>query len=267
MTTSISRPATVISGSSDHARSGKTQRLLVIDDEPQMRRLLRASLPPHGYAVAEACTAREGLADAGMNNPEIILLDLGLPDADGIDVAKQLREFTKTPIIVLSARNQDRDKVAVLDAGADDYVTKPFSLSELLARLRVARRHAESRATEHEELQFSAGALRIDLGRREVFITDLPVSLTPIEYKMLTVLARNAGWVVTHQQLLKEVWGVRFGTQTQYLHVFMGRLRRKLEAQPTRPRLLLTEPGIGYRLVHPEQAAARPGRQPSTDRR
>jgi two-component system KDP operon response regulator KdpE len=157
-----------------------------------------------------------------------------------------LREFTRTPIIVLSARNQDRDKVAVLDAGADDYVTKPFSMSELLARLRVARRHAESRATERAELTFALGALRVDLARRQVIVAGRPVSLTPIEYKLLTVLVRNAGWVVTHQQLLKEVWGVRFGTQTQYLHVFMGRLRHKLE--PARPRLLLTEPGVGYRM-------------------
>ena len=235
----------------ENARSSKTQRLLLIDDEAQMRRLLRASLPPHGYTLSEACTGREGIADAGMNNPDIILLDLGLPDGDGIDVAKQLREFCRAPIIVLSARNLERDKVAVLDAGADDYVMKPFSMSELLARLRVARRHADSRTTEREELAFAVGALRIDLARRRAFVADQPVSLTPIEYKLLTVLARNAGWVVTHQQLLKEVWGMRFGTQTQYLHVFMGRLRHKLELEPSRPRLLLTEPGVGYRLQAP----------------
>jgi two-component system KDP operon response regulator KdpE len=234
-------------GSADTTRSGG-QRVLLIDDEAQMRRLLRAALPAHGYALAEACTGREGIADAGMNNPDIILLDLGLPDTDGIEVAKQLRDFTRTPIIVLSARNQERDKVAVLDAGADDYLTKPFSMSELLARLRVARRHADSRATEHEELEFGLGALRVDLSKRQVFVADRPVALTPIEYKLLAVLVRNAGWVVTHQQLLKEVWGVRFGTQTQYLHVFVGRLRHKLELEPARPRLLLTEPGIGYRL-------------------
>jgi two-component system KDP operon response regulator KdpE len=230
------------------ARGSKVQKLLLIDDEAQIRRLLRAALPAHGYTLSEASTAREGIADAGMNNPDIILLDLGLPDGDGIDVAKQLREFTCTPIIVLSARNLDKDKVAVLDAGADDYVTKPFSMSELLARLRVARRHAESRTTERQELSFALGALRVDLARRQVFVADKSVSLTPIEYKLLTVLLRNAGWVVTHQQLLKEVWGVRFGTQTQYLHVFMGRLRHKLELDPARPRLLLTEPGVGYRM-------------------
>jgi len=222
--------------------------VLVIDDEAQMRRLLRASLPPHGYAILEAATGQAGIADAGARNPDIILLDLNLPDADGIDITKQLREFTGKPIIALSARDQVSDRVAVLDAGADDYILKPFSMSELLARLRVARRHAESRATEHEELRFAIGALRVDLGRRQVFLHDQPVSLTPIEYKLLSVLVRNAGRVITHQQLLMEVWGIRFGTQKQYLHVFMGRLRHKLEPEPARPRLLLTEPGIGYRL-------------------
>jgi len=235
-------------GRNDQQKCGKDPQILLIDDEPQMRRLLRAALPPHGYGLSEAGTGREGIADADMNNPDIILLDLGLPDGNGIDVVKELREFTKSPIIVLSARDQDRDKVAVLDAGADDYVTKPFSMNELLARLRVARRHLERRATEHEELSFATGNLRVDLGRRKVFAAEQAVSLTPIEYKLLVALVRNAGWVVPHQQLLKEVWGVRFGTQTQYLHVFMGRLRHKLELDPARPRLLLTEPGVGYRL-------------------
>jgi two-component system KDP operon response regulator KdpE len=222
--------------------------VLVIEDEAQMRRLLRASLPPHGYSLHEAATGREGLADAGTRNPDIILLDLNLPDGDGIEIARQLREFTSKPIIALSARDEVRDRVAVLDAGADDYVTKPFSMNELLARMRVARRHAESRATEHDELRFAIGALRVDLGRRQVFMNDLPVALTPIEYKLLSMLVRNAGRVITHQQLLAEVWGMRCGTQKQYLHVFMGRLRHKLEPEPARPRLLLTEPGVGYRL-------------------
>lgn len=236
-------PRSVAGATSEHDLT-----VLVIDDEPQMRRLLRASLPPHGYALLEAASGREGIADAGMRNPDIILLDLGLPDGDGIEVAKQLRAFTETPIIVLSARNEDRDKVAVLDAGADDYLTKPFSISELLARLRVARRHAEGRTTEHQELEFATGALRIDLSQRQVLMNDERVSLTPIEYKLLAALVRHAGRVVTHQQLLKEVWGIHFGTQTQYLHVFMGRLRHKLEVVPARPRILLTEPGVGYRL-------------------
>lgn len=222
--------------------------VLIIEDELPMRRFLRASLPPHGYVLVEAPTGREGIADAGARNPDIILLDLGLPDTDGVDVTKQLREFTKTPIIVLSARDQDQDKVAVLDAGADDYLTKPFSVSELLARIRVASRHAEGRTGEATQSVFTVGALRLDLTMRHVFLGDREVHLTPIEYKLLSALARNSGRVVTHQQLLREVWGTRYGTQTQYLHVYMGQLRGKLEAEPTRPRLLLTEPGVGYRL-------------------
>src|SRR5450432_239360 len=217
---------------------------LVIEDEAQMRRFLRASLPPHGYVLIEAPTGREGIANAGANNPDIILLDLGLPDMDGVDVTKQLREFTKTPIIVLSAREQDQHKVAVLDAGADDYLTKPFSVSELLARIRVARRHAENRNGDDDSSIFSVGSLRLDLGKRQVFVNETEVHLTPIEYKLLSALARNAGRVVTHQQLLREVWGTRYGSQTQYLHVYMGQLRSKLEAEPTRPRLLITEPGV-----------------------
>ncbi len=222
--------------------------VLVIDDEAQMRRLLRASLLPHGYAVVEAATGREGVADAGARNPDFILLDLNLPDANGIEIAKQLREFTGKPIIALSAPDQIGDRVAALDAGADDCIAKPFSMSELLARLRVARRHAESRATEHEELSFETGDLRVDLGRRQVFVNQLPITLTPLEYKLLSVLARSAGRVITHQQLLTEVWGVRCGAQRQYLHVFIGRLRHKLEREPAHPRLLLSEPGVGYRL-------------------
>jgi two-component system KDP operon response regulator KdpE len=222
--------------------------VLVIEDEAQMRRFLRASLPPHGYVLIEAQTGREGIANAGASNPDIILLDLGLPDADGIDVTRQLREFTKTPIIVLSAREQDRHKVAALDAGADDYLTKPFSVSELLARIRVARRHVESRDHDEGGSVFTIGPLRLDLDKRQVLVNQSEVHLTPIEYKLLSALARSAGRVVTHQQLLKEVWGNRFGTQTQYLHVYMGQLRAKIEAEPTRPRLLLTEPGVGYRL-------------------
>lgn len=227
-----------------------TQNLIVlaIEDEPQMRRMLRASLPPHGYDLLEASTGRQGIAEAGMRNPDLILLDLGLPDADGIDVTKQLREFTATPIIILSARAQDRDKVAVLDAGADDYLTKPFSISELLARIRVARRLADRKVTGHQELTFVIGALRVDLDKRQVFLNDELVSLTPNEYKLLAVLVRNEGRVVTHEQLLKEVWGIRFGTQRQYLHVAIGHLRRKLEPEPAHARLLRTEPGIGYRL-------------------
>ncbi len=222
--------------------------VLVIEDEAQIRRFLRASLPPHGYSLVEAPTAREGVADAGSKSPDIILLDLGLPDADGIEVTKQLREFTKTPIIVVSARGQEDDKVAALDAGADDYLTKPFAVNELLARIRVARRHAENKGQGEAEPVIVVGPLRIDIARRQVLVNEREVHLTPIEWKLLTTLARHAGRVMTHQQLLREVWGTRYGTQTQYLHVYMGQLRAKLEPERTRPRLLLTEPGVGYRL-------------------
>ncbi len=230
------------------AKAGDLQ-VLLIEDEAQMRRFLRSSLPAHGYVVVEAPTGRDALVQAGTRNPDIILLDLGLPDMDGVDLAKQLREFTKAPIIVLSARGQERDKVDALDAGADDYVTKPFGLSELLARMRVARRHLEGRSDEKALPVFTVRNLRVDLGSRQVLLDDHEVHLTPIEYKLLTALVRNAGRVVTHQQLLKEAWGPRYATQTQYLHVYMGHLRAKLETESARPKLLLTEPGVGYRLA------------------
>jgi two-component system KDP operon response regulator KdpE len=168
---------------------------------------------------------------------------------DGVEVTKRLREFCKSAIIILSARGQERDKVDALDAGADDYLTKPFGLSELLARMRVARRHLEGRSDESAVPVFASAGLRVDLGSRQVQIDGQDVHLTPIEYKLLTALVRNAGRVVTHQQLLKEAWGPKYATQTQYLHVYMGHLRSKLEAEPARPKLLLTEPGVGYRLV------------------
>jgi two-component system KDP operon response regulator KdpE len=230
------------------AKAGDIQVLLV-EDEAQMRRFLRTSLPAHGYALVEVENGREAIAQAGTRNPDIILLDLGLPDMDGVEVTRKLREFSKAAIIVLSARGQERDKVDALDAGADDYLTKPFGLSELLARMRVARRHLEGRVDEKAMPEFAVHDLRVNLGSRQVHVGDREVHLTPIEYKLLTALVRNAGRVVTHQQLLKEAWGPRFATQTQYLHVYMGHLRAKLEVEPARPKLLLTEPGVGYRLV------------------
>ncbi len=221
--------------------------LLVIDDEPQVRRFLRTSLASADYTLFEAATGAEGLSAAAAHNPDVILLDLGLPDMDGIEVTRRLREWTTTPIIVLSARGLEPDKVAALDAGADDYLTKPFGLSELLARIRVAGRHAEQRG-DKKEATFTLGDLRIDLASRVVTLAGAEVRLTPIEYKLLTTLARKAGRVLTYQQLLKEVWGPRYATQKQYLHVYMGHLRSKLENDPTRPRFLVTEPGVGYRL-------------------
>jgi two-component system KDP operon response regulator KdpE len=221
--------------------------LLVIDDEPQVRRFLRSSLAPMDYKVIEAETGERGLAVASSHKPDVILLDLGLPDLDGIEVTRRLREWTTTPIIILSARGQDQDKVAALDAGADDYLTKPFSLPELLARIRVAARHAEERG-DKKEAAFETGGLRIDLANRVVTLAGQEVRLTPIEYKLLATLVRKAGRVLTYQQLLKEVWGPRYMTQKQYLHVYMGHLRGKLEQDPAKPQFLVTEPGVGYRL-------------------
>ena len=223
-------------------------KVLLVEDEAQMRRFLRASLPPHGYKLLEAETGAEALSFASSHNPDLVLLDLGLPDIDGVEVARRLREWSKAPILVLSARGEEEEKVAALDAGADDYVTKPFGLSELLARMRVAQRHIEARSAGAASPVFTAGDLTVDLGKRVVTLGDREVRLTPIEYKLLTALVRNAGRVLTHQQILKEVWGPRHAHQTQYLHVYMGHLRAKLEADPARPKLLLTEPGVGYRL-------------------
>jgi two-component system KDP operon response regulator KdpE len=222
--------------------------VLIIEDEPQMRRFLRATLRAHDYQVVEAATAREGLMQAAGRNPEIVLLDLGLPDADGLEVARTLRQSTRTPIIVLSARGQERDKVAALDHGADDYLTKPFGVQELLARMRVALRHAALPADAPPEPVFQAGDLRVDLIRRQVFRGGQEVHLTPTEYKLLAALIRHAGRVITHRQLLQEVWGASYVDQTHYLRVYMAQLRHKLEPDPARPRLLTTEPGVGYRL-------------------
>jgi two-component system KDP operon response regulator KdpE len=221
--------------------------LLVIDDEPQVRRFLRSSFAPADYKLLEADTGDRGLATASSHHPDVILLDLGLPDLDGVEVTRRLREWTATPIIILSARGQDQDKVAALDAGADDYLTKPFSLPELLARIRVAARHAEERGDKRSAI-FEIGDLRVDLATRVLTLAGNEVRLTPIEYKLLTTLIRKAGHVLTYQQLLKDVWGPRSMTHKQYLHVYMGHLRSKLEPDPAKPRFLVTEPGVGYRL-------------------
>jgi two-component system KDP operon response regulator KdpE len=222
--------------------------VLLIEDEPQMRRFLRAALENEAYRLVEAATAREGLAQAAGHNPDIILLDLGLPDGDGIDLTRRIREWAATPIVVISARGQERDKVAALDAGADDYLTKPFGVGELLARMRVALRHAARAAGQPEEPVFALGELRVDLERRRVHVAEREVHLTPIEYKLLAALVRHAGKVLTHGHLLKEVWGAHAATQTPTLRVHMTQLRHKLERDPTQPRYLLTEPGVGYRL-------------------
>jgi two-component system, OmpR family, KDP operon response regulator KdpE len=223
-------------------------RLLVIEDEPQMRRFLRTALGAQDYRVVEAETAREGLAAVTTQNPEVILLDLGLPDGDGVDLARQVREWSRVPIIVISARGREGDKVAALDAGADDYLTKPFGVEELLARIRVALRHSAQVGPEAASEVVTVGPLRIDQARREVTVDGREVRLTPTEFRLLGLLARNAGRVMTHRQLLREVWGPPYANQTHYLRVFMAQLRRKVEPDSARPRLLLTEPGVGYRM-------------------
>jgi len=222
--------------------------VLVIEDEPQMRRFLRTALGAHDYRVVEAETAREGLAAVTTQNPEVILLDLGLPDGDGIDLARRVREWSRVPIIVLSARGREGDKVAALDAGADDYLTKPFGVEELLARIRVGLRHAAQTGPEAASEIVTVGPLRIDQARREVTVDGRQVHLTPLEFRLLGLLARNAGRVMTHRQILREVWGPPYASQTHYLRVFMAQLRRKIEPDSARPRLLVTEPGVGYRM-------------------
>jgi two-component system KDP operon response regulator KdpE len=222
--------------------------ILLVEDEPQMQRFLRIVLQGQGYCFIEAQTGQEGLVQAATRSPDIILLDLGLPDIDGLEVTRRLREWSDIPIIVLSAREQEQDKIKALDAGADDYLTKPFGAGELLARIRVAMRHRAMRQAGQQEPVFVLGNLRVDLTQRQVFLNEKEVHLTPIEYKLLTMLIKNAGRVITHSQLLKEVWGPPYLKETQYLRVYMTQLRHKLEADPARPRFLINEPGIGYRL-------------------
>jgi two-component system KDP operon response regulator KdpE len=222
--------------------------VLVVEDEPQMRRFIRASLASHGYRILEAERASEAVMLATSHNPDLVLLDLGLPDGDGIDLTRQVREWSRVPIIVISARGREDDKVAALDAGADDYLTKPFAVNELLARMRVAQRHANAPATPAEAQIFEFDALHIDIARREVTLSGQVVHLTPIEYKLLHLFARHAGKVLTHRQILKEVWGPAYATQTHYVRVQMAELRKKIELDPSRPKLLVTEPGVGYRL-------------------
>ncbi len=228
--------------------TGPAPLVLLIEDEFPMRRFLRVALGSHGYRLVEAETGGQGLADAAAYNPEVILLDLGLPDIDGIEVTKRLREWCLSPIIVISARGQEADKIAALDAGADDYLTKPFGTGELHARLRVALRHLALRNGEKPEPVVHMGRIEIDLAKREVLRNGTRVHLTPIEYRLLAVLVKHAGKVITHRQLLKEVWGPNAATETHYLRVYMAQLRHKLEDDPAQPEFLRTEPGVGYRL-------------------
>lgn len=220
-------------------------KVLIVDDEHAIRRFLRTSLTAHGYEVHEAATGEDAILQTINVRPDLIILDLGLPGIDGIEVTKRIREWTQTPIVILTVQNQDTDKIEALDAGADDYLTKPFSVGELTARLRVAMRHIHQ---EEPELTFVTGQLRVDLTARVVTCDGKEVQLTPTEYDLLKLLIRYAGRVLTHQQLLKEVRGTGFQTETHLLRVHMSNLRRKIEADPSNPQYILTEPGVGYRL-------------------
>ncbi|HLW67773.1 MAG TPA: response regulator [Gemmataceae bacterium] len=223
--------------------------ILLVEDEAPIRRFLRASLAGEGYRLAEADTGRQGLRLATQQPPDLVILDLGLPDMDGQEVLQQLREWLKAPIVILSARDQEKQKIAAFDLGADDYLTKPFGTGELLARIRVALRHAARVEGERESTTFESQALRVDLANRRVFVNDREIHVTPLEYKLLTTLVRHAGKVLTHRFLLKEVWGPHHAHETHYLRVFMANLRRKIEADPAQPLYLLTEQGVGYRLA------------------
>jgi two-component system KDP operon response regulator KdpE len=221
--------------------------VLVVEDEPQLVRLLRATLPPHGFRMIDAASGAQGLTEASSRAPDVVLLDLGLPDMDGVEVVRRIRGWSGMPIVVVSARGQEKDKVEALDAGADDYLTKPFGTDELLARIRVALRHA-TRLDETARQAVEAGELRIDLAARKVFRGGAEVRLTRTEYRLMATLAVHAGRVLTHRQLLREVWGPNAESETPYLRVYMAQLRHKLEHDPARPRHLLTETGVGYRL-------------------
>jgi two-component system KDP operon response regulator KdpE len=223
--------------------------VLVIDDEAQIRRLLRVTLEAAGYKVFEAATGGDGIVEAAQRNPDAIVLDLGLPDIGGLAVLKRLREWSRVPVLILTVRDGDDEKVAALDSGADDYVTKPFSTAELLARLRAALRHAQPQP---ENAVFLSGGLEVDLSSRQVAVRGKEIKLTPTEYGFLRLLVRHAGRVVTQRQILTEVGGPNAAEQTHYLRVYAAHLREKLEADPARPELILTEPGVGYRLASKE---------------
>jgi two-component system KDP operon response regulator KdpE len=239
----------VSGGEGDREAAPHPPRVLVVDDELPIRRFLRAALEGSGYRLSEADSGEAALREVAMRSPDIVLLDLGLPDVDGIEVTRRLREWSAVPIVVLSARGREGDKIAALDAGADDYVTKPFAIGELMARMRVALRHRARLVGGEAETVVRVGRLEIDLARRRVAVDGGEVRLTPIEYRLLTTLARHRGRVLTHDQLLREVWGPAYTRRHHYLRVYMAQLRHKLEADPARPRVLLTETGVGYRMA------------------
>jgi two-component system KDP operon response regulator KdpE len=226
-------------------------RVLVVDDEPAIRRFLCTSLTAHGYSVFEAVNGQEALAAVLAHRPDLVILDLNLPDLDGVEVTRLLREWSAVPIVILTVQEQETDKITALDAGADDYVTKPFGMGELLARMRVALRRA---ALPGAEPVFSTGELTVDLARRLVTVGEREVQLTPTEYDLLRVLVTHAGKVLTHRQLLRQVWGVAYQEETHLLRVNMSNLRHKLEPDASRPKFIVTEPGVGYRLRDPDEA-------------
>jgi two-component system, OmpR family, KDP operon response regulator KdpE len=220
-------------------------RILVVDDEKQIRRMLKTALTGFGYDIAEASSGQEGVNQTAIFHPDLVVLDLGLPDFDGTEVVRRLREWTQIPIIILSVREQEQDKIRALDAGADDYITKPFGMGELLARIRVALRHV---AKTEDEPVLTFGELRVDLAHRRVTLKREDLKLTPTEYEILKYLALQAGKVVTHKQLLRAVWGPNYQEETHYLRIYIGQLRRKIEADPSQPIYILTESGVGYRM-------------------
>jgi two-component system KDP operon response regulator KdpE len=235
-----------VSAEPEAAGEGAGRVVLVVEDEPEVLRFLRATLPAHGYRVVEAHTGAQALVEAATRAPAVILLDLGLPDMDGVEVSRRIREWSATPIIVLSARGREQDKIQALDAGADDYLTKPFGVGELLARIRVAVRNAARIGSTPEHVLETAG-LRVDLAARRVWVRDREVHLTRTEFNLLAALVRHAGKVLTHRQLLREVWGPG-ATEPHYVRVYMAQLRHKVEPDPAQPKYLLTETGVGYRF-------------------
>ena len=223
--------------------------VLIVEDEPEIRKFLRSSLGAEGYRVVESETGERGAIDAGTHKPDLAIVDLGLPDIDGLQVIRRIRSWSPMPVIVLSARAQERSKIEALDAGADDYVTKPFGVGELLARVRAALRHATRTPS---GMELALGNARVDLEKRRALVDGREVHLTPIEFKLLAAMAKHLGMVVTHRQLLREVWGPSHVEHTHYLRIYMKQLRDKLESDPVRPRYLLTETGVGYRLLSDE---------------
>ena len=233
---------------SDDQDAASARPIVIIEDEPHMRRLLRTSLSQQGYSIVEVKCADDALAGIAQHDPQLVLLDLGLPDGDGLDVLARLREWSRVPVIVISARGRETDMITALDGGADDYVTKPFATGELAARIRVALRHARESRDPAPSSLLEVGPLRIDLAARVITRDGAEIHLTPIEYRLLVVFAKNAGKVITHRHLLLEVWGPPHAAETHYVRVYVGELRKKIEDDPTRPKLLVTEPGVGYRL-------------------